>query len=248
MHVLIFVDNMMRNGKYVVVSYDTKSNWTNCSYCTSGIGGPPIAWKNSNRLMTYPADTDTRVGPFEIRRLGGPVPGGPPLRQGMTTNANGTYICIASDPLMNVNLIRHADSPEEFTFMQNGDNRCEDMLPGLRRAVGAGWRPTLFHRIQQWLPAYLHDNLDHETVKILPDVKIYPGHEYEWGHKGGHPGKPPFCALQYLTPQYDAHNGIGPGSDELVKDGSFFVMTWGESIECGKDTCGPPRQSVVVEY
>ena len=81
-------------------------------------------------------------------------------------------------------------------------------------------------------------NLDEEVVTALPDIRMYPGHEYEWGHKGGHPGKPPAEALTYLVPQYEAHrNATG---DQLVKRGNFFVMTWGESIECKDGTCGPP--------
>ena len=226
------VDTLMRKGKTVVVANDTKKIWTTCSEhtCTSGIGGPPISWKNSTRLIAFPADTNIRVGPFEIRRLGGPTPA-EPLRQGMHTAPNGTWLCGAKDPLMNVNLIRHYADPNEFTFMQNGDNRCASILPGLRRAVAAGWTPTLFHRIMSWSPAALHDNLDHEVFKIVPGVKIYPGHEYEWGHKGGHPPRP--WGLTYLASQYATHR-----KDGMVANGTFFVVTWGESVECGAGTCG----------
>ena len=59
------------------------------------------------------------------------------------------------------------------------------------------------------------------------------GHEYEWGHKGGHPPRP--FGLTLLAGQYATHR-----ADGMVANNTFFVMSWGESVSCeaASGTCG----------
>ena len=63
-------------------------------------------------------------------------------------------------------------------------------------------------------------------VRSVPGVKVFMGQEYEWGHKGGHPNPHGNNELGILAPTY-----LNRRAGELVKQNSFFVMSWGESIE-----------------
>ena len=238
------VDHMMRANKTVVTSRDMKALWLQCANrsnphptlrCTAHRGDenmtrnmqlPLIDW--ADRVKTLPADTDVRIGGFEVRRLGGPSAQQPDLREAGAHLQNGTWVCnnslIQPDPLMNVYLIRPVGA-KTTAFLHNGDNRCACMIPALKLAIHEGWRVTLFARTLSWPEGV-------ELVGAIDDAMTdaghaapvaYPGHNYEIGHKGGHPRVP--WGITALANQYLSYKSHGE-----VTDRRFFVMTWGESL------------------
>jgi hypothetical protein len=130
---------------------------------------------------------------------------------------------------MNVYLIRPAANESggasPVGFLHNGDNRCACMLPALRRAIKDGWRVTLFARTLSWPDSI---SLVDEIDKAITDAgytapTAYPGHNYEIGHKGGHPRVP--WGITTLATQYEGYRSHGE-----VAAGRLFVITWGESF------------------
>ena len=68
--------------------------------------------------------------------------------------------------------------------MHAGDNRCRDFInPALVTALAGGWTPTFFARTRPFPSSPV---LEIELWLMLPNLVIYPGHNYEFGHKGAH--------------------------------------------------------------
>ena len=220
------IKRLLDRGKTVVVSDDTKAVWRTTR---------PDVW---DKVTTLLPDTDTTLHGLDVRRLGGPGKG-LPLVESMRMIPTGLFNCSADvetitkhadgtfnmtytgpDPMMNVYLVR--DPASGFTLLHNGDNRCRDFVrPALVRAIAEGWNPTLFARTRPFPPS---PKLELELWDILPELIIFPGHNYEFGHKGGHPRVPTHA--EYIAGYFNSQE-IGP----QMAAGHFMTWSWGERFD-----------------